>query len=968
MNYLVFICSLFLGYTITPKNPSTENTNTNKLPGFEIFTSQNQAIILYNKNNGKLDSISAHLLAEDIFKVTNYKPEIITNIKQAKGNVIVIGTINSKLITSLLGEKAIKAGFENQWESFLYKTILNPTKKIKKAFIIAGTNPRGTAYGVFNISKKIGVNPWYWWADVPVKKRSELVLNQPDFYSKAPSVKYRGIFLNDEDWGLQPWAAKTFEPETGDIGPKTYSKIFELLLRLNANTIWPAMHPSTKAFFYYPDNAKVANQYQIVVGTSHAEPMLRNNVDEWDKNNYGDFNYKTNKTNVLNYWETRVKEAKNIDAIYTIGMRGVHDSGMEGVKNNDEAVAVLDNVITDQRNLLKKHINPNIENIPQAFTVYKEVLDLYKNGLQVPDDITLVWTDDNYGYIRALSNSEEQKRKGGSGVYYHASYWGRPHDYLWLSSTNPYLIQEEMMKAYNLDNKNIWILNIGDIKPLEYNMQLFLDMAYDADKFQNSTYITSHQNQFYGTIFGNKFAEDLTKIKTNYYKLAFERKPEFMGWSQTEPTTQIFNTAYNTFSNGDEIQQRIDAYETIEKGVDLIENQLSENLKSAFFQLVSYPIQAASNINKKFLYRDKAINYAKQGRKSAKKYKTLSNEAYNNIETLTKEYNQLSNGKWQGMMDMRPRKLPVFDNPSIELPELTTTETIGFSIEDTLKSTTNLPKLPTFYTNDNSSYFIDVFLKNAEKCTWTFNDLPHWIIVSKASGNLVDSKVMEDRIYVSMDWDAWKKAGEPISDIIKLQLNSEKKNIQINTSNSYNNIPKNSIVEKNGLVIIYANHFSKNKINDNLKWKEITGFGHTQAVMASTPLSSNDISNYEETAVLHYELFTETVAKNAFLTLVAIPSHPITTGANLKIGVQWNNDPITILDFKTEGRSNTWKQNVLRNKAEKQIQVSIPKKGKQTLKIYMMSAGVMLDYFVLNTENKTSIPYKFSSETIINEK
>lgn len=493
-------------------------------------------------------------------------------------------------------------------------------------------------------------------------------------------------------------------------------------------------------------------------------------------------------------------------------------------------------------------------------------------------------------------------------------------------------------------------------------------MAYNTDKFQNSTFIKSHQNQFYGAIFGNEFAETITKIKTNYFQLAFERKPEFMGWSQTEPTTQIFNTDYNTFSNGDEIVKRINAYQNLEAQIKAIQKQLPENLKSTFFQLVSYPVQAASNINKKFLYRDKALSYAKQGRKSAKKYKALSSKAYQDIEELTKEYNQVSNGKWQGMMDMKPRKLPVFDNPSIELPELTTTETIEFSVEDTLKSNTNLPKLPTFYTNDTSSYFIDVFLKNAEKGTWKFNNLPNWITVSKTSGLLEDSKVLEERIYVSIDWNAWNKSGKPASEILKLQLNSEEKNIQINISNSYKNVPKNSIVEKNGIVVIYANHFSENKINGDLKWSEITSFGHTQAVLASTPLNSNDILNYDETAVLQYELFTETITENAFLTLVAIPSHPITTDANLKIGVQWNNESITILDFKTEGRSNTWKQNVLSNKAEKQIQVSIPKKGKQALKIYMISPGVMLDYFILNTENKTSIPYKFSSETIINEK
>ena len=279
MKYIVLlnILTLFLS---TSTIGNAQNKSIEKPLDFEIFTSQNQAVIFYEKTANKLDSIAAYLLAEDIFIVTNYKPQIVTNIKKAKGHVIVICQINSKLFNTFTNKENIKAGFENQWESYLYKTISNPNKKIKKAFIIAGTNARGTAYGVFNISKKIGVNPWYWWADVPVKQSKTLILNEPDFYSKAPTVKYRGIFLNDEDWGLQPWAAKTFEPETGDIGPKTYAKIFELLLRLNANTIWPAMHPSTKAFFHYDGNPKMASLYNVVIGTSHAEPMLSNNVDE----------------------------------------------------------------------------------------------------------------------------------------------------------------------------------------------------------------------------------------------------------------------------------------------------------------------------------------------------------------------------------------------------------------------------------------------------------------------------------------------------------------------------------------------------------------------------------------------------------------------------------------------------------------------------------------------------------------
>ncbi|WP_370479924.1 glycosyl hydrolase 115 family protein [Tamlana flava] len=959
--FLLFIS--FLGLNAC-KNLHANKPDKNK---FEIFNATYKSVILYGKSKADLDSIVAHLLADDIFKISGYRPEVISSINKAKGNVIVIGEVESDLVGHFFEKAEINSNFENQWESYCYKTILNPNDKIEKAFVVAGTDPRGTAYGIFNISKQMGVSPWYWWADVPIEKQEELILTQADLYSKEPTVKYRGIFLNDEDWGLQPWAAKTFEPETGDIGPKTYAKIFELLLRLNANTIWPAMHPSTKAFFHYPKNVQVAKAYNIVIGTSHAEPMLRNNVDEWNKTEYGDFNYKSNKEKVYHYWEERVRETQNIDAIYTMGMRGVHDSGMEGVISKDEAVSILNGIIEDQRKLLKQYINKKVEEVPQGLTVYKEVLDLYKNGLEVPDDITLVWTDDNYGYIRALSNAEEQKRAGGGGVYYHASYWGRPHDYLWLSSTNPYLIRTEMLKAYNLNNKNIWILNVGDIKPIEYNTQLFLDMAYDSEKFQNPESITEHQKEFYGAIFGSDFSESITKIRNEYFQLAFERRPEFMGWSQTEPTTPIFNTAYNMFSNADEIEKRITAYENLENQVETIESKLTEDLKSAFTQLVSYPVRGASNMNKKFLYRDKALAYAKQARLSAEKYKFLSNQAYQNIVELTENYNELSSGKWNGIMDMKPRSLPVFDNPEIEFKWPESDQTIGISIEDTLKTFEGLKRLPTFYVNDSIKYFIDIFLeKNAKEDTWQIKHLPNWLKVTKTSGNFNISKdYIEDRIYVSINWDNWKKAGEPNSGSFTIQKGSSEESVQILISKSYDGLNPNDIVEKNGFAVVYAENFSENTSLDTLNWKRLEGLGHSNSVMQALPLSAASILNHENAPLLKYEVFTETLNDTALLNLTAIPTHPLNTDGDVRIAVQWNNNPIEIVSFKTRGRSATWKQYVLSNKASKQITVPLTTKGEQTLKIYMMDPGVLLDYFVLNTSGSNYMPYKLPNETMI---
>ncbi|MGY5356162.1 glycosyl hydrolase 115 family protein [Wenyingzhuangia sp. IMCC45467] len=962
MKYYFQILSLFLFSQIF-NACSAVTTSNNDVSTFEIVSETKKTTILYNKDENSLDSIAAYLLADDIYKVSKYKPTVITNIKEAKGNVIVIGALGTKFIETFLKDASIKNNFEHQWESYMYKTISNPKKNIEKALIIAGTNPRGTAYGVFDLSKKLGVSPWYWWADVPAKQQSTLVINQPEYYSKAPSVEYRGIFLNDEDWGLQPWAAKTLEPETGDIGPKTYAKIFELLLRLKANAIWPAMHSSTKAFFHYPGNRKMAELYQIVLGSSHAEPMLRNNVDEWNKQKWGRFNYKTNKQNVFKYWEDRVKEASNIDGIYTIGMRGVHDSGMEGVKSKAEAVEVLTEVIADQRGMLQKHINPDVTKIPQAFTVYKEVLDIYKNGLKVPEDITLVWTDDNYGYIRALSNVEEQQRVGGSGVYYHVSYWGRPHDYLWLDTTNPYLVREEMMKAYELNNRKIWILNVGDIKPAEYNMQFFLDMAFDAEQFKNPLAVKKHEADFYGGIFGTQYANDLAAVKESYFQLAFERKPEFMGWSQTERTTPIYKSAYNALSNGDEMQQRIDAYQKIEDKVVAIQQQLPENLQSAFTQLIAYPVNAAANMSKKFMYKDKALTYQAQSRKSASLYKELSHKAYEEIVNLTAKYNEVSNGKWREIMDMKPRRLPVFDNPEIELKNITSHQSINISVEDTLAVSKEKAVLPTFYVNQNDTYFMDVFLVAADQANWKVAEKPNWLTVSKEQGSLNET-TLEQRIFASINWQAWKVAGSPKKDVLLIKGDDFNKTIEIHISDSYQNNLSNTVVEKNGKAVFYASQFQENASVANKFWELSKGLGHSSSVMHARPLSAITDKNVDQAPVLTYQVYTETVTKNAYLNIVAIPTHPLHTDGEVRIAVQWNDEPLQEINFKTYGRSREWKQNVLTNKAIKQIKVPVNFKGKQQLKIFMVDAGVMLDYIVLNTKD-TKIPYHLGKQTII---
>lgn len=612
-----------------------------------MVENNNAAAILVDSNEAKVVKIAADFFAKDIQVVTNVKPVI-----SSKNGTVVIGTIGkSSFINSLISKKQIDVSkIKNTWEAFIVTTLSNGT------ICIVGSDDRGTAFGVFELSRRMGVHPFYWWADIKPEYKKQLFVSGT-LIQQSPSVQYRGIFLNDEDWGLQPWAAKNMDTIIKDIGPRTYEKIFELLLRLKVNCIWPAMHPCTKAFYYYPENGKLAADYNIIVGTSHCEPMMRNNVFEWAENyqhEYGvapkSWRYDSNKTQIYQYWDDRIKAVKNYPTVTTIGMRGIHDGSMPGPKDTKGKVNLLNNVIKDQREILFNNYQKPVSTISQIFCPYKEVLSLYNAGLQVPDDVTLVWSDDNHGYIRQLSNSAERKRTGGSGVYYHLSYWGRPQDYLWLSTISPSLISYEMNKAYAFDAKKMWVFNVGDIKPAEAEIQFAMELAWDINKWtpQKSFDFTE---QWAKEIFGPNFAPAIALIKNNYYRLAAAGKPE-----------HLLKVSYRD----DEAEHRLQEYQSIAQQATALYSMIPERLKDAYFQLVLYPVVGASLMNEKILYAKQSLQLAKQNNSEALNYSAKSKSAFDSIKLITEQYNQqISKGKWNGMMSWHPRDLDVFKMPKV---------------------------------------------------------------------------------------------------------------------------------------------------------------------------------------------------------------------------------------------------------------------------------------------------------------
>lgn len=471
----------FVAYSLSAL-ADTENGLSVGTTGFPVVNNGTATDIVISTGEREVVGIAAEALAGDIELLTDVRPQVCVD-GEPKG-CIVVGTIGiSPVIDGLIADGTLTDnGVRGQWETFCLTTV---SIDGVQTLVIYGSDPRGTAFGVFELSRAMGVTPYVWWADVVPEHRNELFVQTSGTVVGPPSVKYRGMFINDEDWGLQPWAAKNMDKNVEDIGPRTYEKVCELLLRLKGNFLWPAMHPCTKAFWYYKENPIVARRYDIVLGASHCEPLLRNNVDEWQNNfqsEYGHapgaWNWKTNSAEITQYWRDRVIESKDNDAVYTIGMRGIHDSGMPGYSTNSEKQAALKEVIGVQRELLSTGLGRDASEVPQLFCPYKEALTLYRLGLDLPEDVTLLWADDNFGYVRQLSNPEEQQRSGGGGVYYHFSYWGVPYDHLWLSSVSPTLTSYELRKACDL--KGIEInLNIKDIT--EYKKWLSLEFPLNCN-------------------------------------------------------------------------------------------------------------------------------------------------------------------------------------------------------------------------------------------------------------------------------------------------------------------------------------------------------------------------------------------------------------------------------------------------------------------------------------------------------
>jgi hypothetical protein len=849
--------------------------------------------------------LAAGMLARDLERVSGAAPALATRIQDCPRRCIVVGTADSPLVRD--AARALGADLKplaGQSERYLRVAGAADGRAI---LLVAGSDRRGAVYGVVDMSRELGVSAWEWWADVAPAHVDRPAVDGALRISNAPAVAYRGIFINDEDWGLQPWAAHTFDP-SGDIGPRTYARVFELLWRLKANLIWPAMHESTRPFYTVPGNARTADDYAIVVGTSHAEPMMRNNVGEWKKG-FGPFDWFRNRDRLVDYWRTRIEDVKGTETITSLGLRGVHDSAMEGATSPEQARDTLQDVFRVQRTMLGRAQDKPPERIPQAFTMYKEVLDYWNLGLAVPDDVTLVWPDDNYGYLAQLGTDKEGRRLGGQGIYYHVSYWGRPHDYLWLATTHPALIRDQLERAWATGARRLWVLNVGDIKPAEYLTQYFLDAAFDADVLQQDP--ARHLEAWAAAQFGRDRAAETASILREYYRLAWERRPEFMGWSQTEPTRPVRTTAY-VRTGGDEAERRLTDYRVLAARAEALAARIPAPLRDAYFELVLYPVRSSANLNTRILKLDLAAEYARQQRPSANLAVREARAAHAALVADAAAYDGLAGGKWRGIMDIAPRRLPVFAEPGY--PTWSVSGRRGCGIVYPAPVAIDGDRL-VLRRGAPATRTVTLVSYGGRDARWSVRGGARAVQADPNGGILDAANGHEQHLTLRYDGGA-----DPA---LALQCGEETVNVRFG---------------EGGIVVLRAGAAAPTR-----DWTPQPGLGTSGGAMrARFDLPSRGLADLAASAPLVYR-FAATGDNDTQLRLVAVPEHPLTAANRVRFAVSLDGGAPEVVDTTTVGRSERWKEDVLANVAVRTWRVGRLAPGMHTLTVHALDPGVVLD-------------------------
>lgn len=742
---------------------------------------------------------ACELFAADVCSVSGH---VLETDHMGGGSIVYAGTLDDPSVRMLAESGKIDcSSLSGRWESYSSFVVKNPFKGVRQALVIVGSDARGAAFGLLDFSRSIGVNPWYWWLDVPLPEKKRLTVHANPLPSPEPTVKYRGIFINDEDFGLDLWAGKTYEPGCPPVGPGTYARICELLLRLKANHLLPAMHTGSVPFYSNPENSAIASRYGIVIGTSHCEPLGYNNFTEWGRNTDGEWNYGTNRETILKKLDDRVAESAQYENIYTVALRGIHDYPMDFTSSRDSKTEMLARAISDQRAILERRLGLPASAVPQAFTPYKEVLELYDNGLVLPDDVTIVWPDDNYGYIKRLGGPSERSRSGRAGIYYHVSYQGQPHSYTWFSTTSTTLMYEELTKALKTGADRIWIVNCGDIKGCEMQTSFFLDMAFSAGHFDYES-AADYPIDWLCSLSGDSFRSVLEEIMPTFQRLNWSRRPEMMGWGlrkNIDTKTRAFST--DTEFSYDEALLRIGDFSDIASKAKNLLKQAPAELYPVLFETLYYYVKGAELMNRMHLLAQIQRLYSREGRIAADSVAEEVRSCHDSLYVITNDYWTLLGGKWRHIISPVqdwPGMLSFYDMPPLANDMTPSDGEFGLSAQGGhVPGVSSFITLECFHPSRRDSKRVEIFNKGRKELEWRAETSEPWIILDRKTGTLSSMETL----MVSVDW-SMVPYGDDVSGEIVIEAGGKKKKVLVSVFNPPGEMPSGVYGEINGVVSI----------------------------------------------------------------------------------------------------------------------------------------------------------------------
>ncbi|TVZ42047.1 glycosyl hydrolase family 115 (putative glucuronidase) [Alteromonadaceae bacterium 2753L.S.0a.02] len=873
-------------------------------------------------------------LQSDIEKVTGKRPELV-NAPSALGKFAVIaGTIGkSPVIDQLIANKLIKPGrIADKWDAYHLEVVNSPLPGVDRALIIAGADKRGTIYGIYDVSEQIGVSPWYFWADVPVKTQKSLYILGGTRVQDAPKVQYRGIFLNDEAPALSSWVNENY----GNYNHEFYVKVFELLLRLKANFLWPAMWNNAFADDD-PQNMILADEYGIVMSTSHHEPMMRADK-EWNRHGKGVWEYSSNPKNLYDFWVDGAKRNKDYESIFTLGMRGQEDKPM----SEGENIELLETIVHDQREILAKVFDDRpLDTVPQVWCLYKEVQAYYEKGMRVPDDVILLWTDDNWGNIRRLPTPAERNRKGGAGVYYHFDYVGGPVSYRWINNSPIAKVWEQMNQAYRYQANKIWITNVGDLKPMEFPTEFFLRMAWDPERWPQ-TRLQEFGRLWAAREFGEQYAEEIEALISGYTRHSGRRKPELV-----RPDTYNL-TSYNEADRiGAELKDLVARAEALEK-------KIPESQKSAFFQLVLHPVKATATVTLLNIAVGKNRLYANQSRSNANDYAELARSYFEQDAMLKERYHSINNGKWRHFMNQSHIGYTNWNNPEGDQMPVT----YDYQPGDYAEMSVAVEGMPenwpdaggqTLYFDQNgkAQRLLEIYNRGTKPFNFTLTPTEPWIKLSRTEGEIDGTQ----KVVVSIDWKRLPE-GESIGTIQAKGPSWNRARVKVLAFKPDQRLRKKAkgFLDADGYISIEAANASRGKGSSGIAWTEIPMYGHTQSGMTPLPVTDQVFEDPAQAPYLEYDVtFFHSGEFNLHVALA--PSWPIFPGRGLRYAIAVGNETPQIVDFLSDfdGTDEVWDQVVSYNRRVSTTQHSIAKPGRSTIRVYMVDPTVTFQKIVMDT-------------------